>query len=125
MHVLIIPSAAQLLGNFAVLQVAYAGVTGHVAPYKILATYYSAATLAALSVAVPYEGIYSVTTRSEFDSSAVYSVASLAGMVVGTVPSQLSDSMGCGVRIRGFVRGPLKGSAVYTFTVALQVMRRK
>jgi hypothetical protein len=117
-------ATAPLMGNYAVLQVAYAGVTGAAAPYSILATYYSASTFAALVVAVPYEGIYSAVTRSDFDSNAVNSVVALAaGMVVNTIPSVLADNTGFGVRIRGFVRGPMKGAAVYTFTVALNAVR--
>ena len=120
-------ATAPLMGNYAVLQVAYAGVTGAAAPYSILATYYSASTFAALVVAVPYEGIYSAVTRSDFDSNAVQSVVALAaGLVVNTIPSAavLADNTGFGVRIRGFVRGPMKGAAVYTFTVALNAVSR-
>ena len=125
-------ATAPLMGNYAVLQVAYAGVTGpdagvigSAAPYRILATYYSASTFAALVVAVPYEGIYSAVTRSDFDSNAVNSVVALAaGMVVNTIPAVLADNTGFGVRIRGFVRGPMKGAAVYTFTVALNAVSR-
>jgi hypothetical protein len=112
--------AAQAMGNFPVLQVAYAGATGPIDAYKILATYYAAT--AAVVATVPLEGIYSAQTRSDLDSNTRHSVASLpSGFAIGTIPSALANSDNCGVRMRGFIRGPLAGSSVYTFTVALLV----
>lgn len=114
-------ASAQALGNFPVLQIAYAGATGHIETYKILATYYASSSVV---VTVPIEGIYTSTTRSDLDSNAVHSVASLplsAGFAIGTVPAALVNDAKCGVRMRGFIRGPLKGSSVYTFTLALFV----
>ena len=105
------------------LQVAYAGVTGQVEAYKILATYYSAAS--SVVVSVPIEGIYSSTQRSDLDSNTMQSVASLpAGFVIGTIPAALANGAKCGVRMRGFTRGPMTGSSVYTFTMALLVRTR-
>ena len=105
------------------LQVAYAGVTGPVEAYKILATYYSAAS--SVVVSVPIEGIYSSTQRSDLDSNTMQSVASLpAGFVIGTIPAALANGAKCGVRMRGFIRGPMTGSSVYTFTMALLVRTR-
>jgi hypothetical protein len=103
-----------------VLQVAYAGVTGQVEAYKILATYYSAAT--SVVVSVPVEGIYTSTQRSDLDSNTMQSVVSLpAGFLIGTIPAALANEAKCGVRMRGFIRGPMTGASVYTFTMALLV----
>jgi hypothetical protein len=72
--------------------------------------------------AVSAEGIFSAVTRSDLDSSAIHSVASLSGgFTIGTIPTAIANASKCGVRLRGFVRGPLTGAAVYTFTVALNV----
>jgi hypothetical protein len=112
--------AAQLLGNFPALQIAYAGITGPIESYKILATYYASAS--SVVIAVPIEGIFAATTRLEFDTSIIHSVVSLAaGMTISAIPLSLTNDQKCGVRLRGFIRGPLSGSSVYTFTMALLV----
>ena len=113
-------STVQPLGNYPVLQIAYTGAAGPIEAYKILATYYSAAS--SVVVAVPVEGIFSTTTRSDFDSNTIHSLASLpAGFTIGTIPASLAGASKCGVRLRGFIRGPQTAAAVYTFTVALLV----
>jgi hypothetical protein len=105
-----------------VLEVAYVGVTGPVEAYKILATYYSAASSGSVVVLVPVEGIYSSAQRSDIDSNTMHSVASLAaGFRIGTIPAALANSAKCGVRMRGFIRGPMTGTSVYTFTISLNV----
>ncbi len=105
------------------LQIAYAGATGPIEAYRILATYY--AQVSSVVVAVPTEGIYSITTRSDLDSNTIHSVVSLAaGFAIGTIPAALTNDDKCGVRMRGFIRGPLKGAGVYTFTVPLRVQAR-
>ena len=102
------------------LQVAYAGVAGPVEAYKILATYYSAAS--SVVVSVPIEGIYSSTQRSDLDSNTMQSVVSLpAGFLIDMIPAALANGAKCGVRMRGFIRGPMTGASVYTFTMALSV----
>jgi hypothetical protein len=114
--------SAQPLGNFPVLQIAYAGKSGPVDAYKILATYYSAASTSSVVAEVSVEGIFSATKRSDLDSNTIQSVASLpGGFVVGILPDAIVAASKCGVRLRGFVRGPLTGAGVYTFTVALNV----
>ncbi len=113
-------ATAQALGSFPVLHIAYAGATGPIEAYRILATYY--AEVSSVVVAVPTEGIYSTATRSDLDSNTMHSVVSLAaGFAIGTIPAALADGVKCGVRMRGFIRGPLKGAGVYTFTVPLRV----